>query len=129
MSGDSQGRNLQSYSLPKTWREADVFVPSFAINLQADTLEFDSRPSGFSLVTRSSIEDRRQNFVIELLQGELTMGALAARTMLTSCALQPGLRVMGVWKQIQSVRPEVPGYILVPTPISQICGDIALATR
>ncbi len=121
-----------------------------------------------SLVTRSNMEDRRQNFVIELLQGihtaksmameslmlrryerlqyqsagsiydlskinsisqgvgatfsqlavicfvgvgsiavvqgDLTMGALAAGTMLTSRALQPGLRAMGVWTQFQSVR-------------------------
>ncbi|MDX1736266.1 MAG: ABC transporter transmembrane domain-containing protein, partial [Halioglobus sp.] len=121
-----------------------------------------------SLVTRSDMEDRRQNFVIELLQGihtaksmameslmmrryerlqlqsaegiyelskinsvsqgigatfsqlavicfvgigsvsvvtgSLTMGGLAACTMLTSRALQPGLRAMGVWTQFQSVR-------------------------
>ncbi|NND66102.1 MAG: ATP-binding cassette domain-containing protein [Halioglobus sp.] len=121
-----------------------------------------------SLATRSDMEDRRQNFVIELLQGihtaksmameslmlrryerlqlqsaegiydlskdnsvsqgigatfsqlavicfvgvgsiavvggDLTMGGLAACTMLTSRALQPGLRAMGVWTQFQSVR-------------------------
>lgn len=121
-----------------------------------------------ALVTRSNMEDRRQNFIIELLQGvhtvkamametlmmrryerlqvqsaesvydlskinsistgvgatfsqlaticfvgigsisvvhgEMTMGGLAACTMLTSRALQPGLRAMGVWSQFQSVR-------------------------
>ena len=121
-----------------------------------------------SLVTRSNMEDRRQNFVIELLQGihtaksmameslmlrryerlqyqsadsiydlskinsisqgigatfsqlaiisfvgvgsiavvngSLTVGGLAAGTMLTSRVLQPGLRAMGVWIQFQSVR-------------------------
>ncbi|GAB5451547.1 MAG: ABC transporter transmembrane domain-containing protein [Halioglobus sp.] len=121
-----------------------------------------------SLATRANMEDRRQNFVIELLQGihtaksmameslmlrryerlqlqsaegiydlakinsvsqgigatfsqlavicfvgvgsvsvvsgSLTMGGLAACTMLTSRALQPGLRAMGVWTQFQSVR-------------------------
>ncbi len=121
-----------------------------------------------SLVARSNMEDRRQNFLIELLQGihtaksmameslmlrryerlqvqsaegiydlskvnsvsqgigatfsqlaticfvgigsiavvkgDLTMGGLAACTMLTSRALQPGLRAMGVWTQFQSVR-------------------------
>lgn len=121
-----------------------------------------------ALVTRSNMEDRRQNFIIELLQGvhtvkalametlmmrryerlqvqsaesvydlskinsistgvgatfsqlaticfvgigsvsvvhgDMTMGGLAACTMLTSRALQPGLRAMGVWTQFQSVR-------------------------
>lgn len=121
-----------------------------------------------ALVTRSDMEDRRQNFIIELLQGvhtvksmametlmlrryerlqvqsaesvyelskinsistgvgatfsqlaticfvgigsvsvvsgDLTMGGLAACTMLTSRSLQPGLRAMGVWTQFQSVR-------------------------
>jgi ATP-binding cassette subfamily C protein LapB len=121
-----------------------------------------------SLVHRSDMEDRRQNFVIELLRGihtaksmamesqmmrryerlqfqsaegiydlskinsvsqgigatfsqlavisfvgvgsvavvngSLTIGGLAACTMLTSRALQPGLRAMGVWTQFQSVR-------------------------
>lgn len=121
-----------------------------------------------ALVTRSNMEDRRQNFIIELLQGvhtvksmametlmlrryerlqvqsaesiyelskinsistgvgatfsqlaticfvgigsvsvvsgDLTMGGLAACTMLTSRSLQPGLRAMGVWTQFQSVR-------------------------
>ncbi|MEZ5566885.1 MAG: ATP-binding cassette domain-containing protein [Halioglobus sp.] len=121
-----------------------------------------------SLVAKSEMEDRRQNFVIELLQGihtaksmameslmlrryeklqaqsaqgiydlsrinsvsqgigatfsqlavisfvgvgsvavvsgSLTMGGLAACTMLTSRTLQPGLRAMGVWTQFQSVR-------------------------
>ena len=121
-----------------------------------------------ALVNRSNMEDRRQNFIIELLQGvhtvksmametlmlrryerlqvqsaesifelskinsistgvgatfsqlaticfvgigsvavvkgDLTMGGLAACTMLTSRSLQPGLRAMGVWTQFQSVR-------------------------
>lgn len=121
-----------------------------------------------ALVTRSDMEDRRQNFIIEMLQGvhtvkamamesmmlrryerlqvqsaesvfdlskinsvsqgvgatfsqlavicfvgigsisvvggDLTMGGLAACTMLTSRALQPGLRAMGVWTQFQGVR-------------------------
>jgi len=34
----------------------------------------------------------------------MTMGGLAACTMLTSRALQAGLRAMGVWTQFQSVR-------------------------
>ncbi len=121
-----------------------------------------------SLSNRSTMEDRRQNFVIELLQGihtaksmameslmmrryerlqyqsaesiydlskinsissgvgatfsqlaiisfvgigaasvvsgDLTVGALAAGTMLTSRVLQPGLRAMSVWTQFQGVR-------------------------
>ncbi|MFK7975145.1 MAG: peptidase domain-containing ABC transporter [Halioglobus sp.] len=120
-----------------------------------------------ALVTRSNMEDRRQNFIIELLQGvhtvksmametlmlrryerlqvqsaesifelskinsistgvgatfsqlaticfvgigsvsvvtgDMSMGGLAACTMLTSRSLQPGLRAMGVWTQFQSV--------------------------
>jgi len=39
-----------------------------------------------------------------VLSGELTVGALAAGTMLTSRVLQPGLRAMAVWVQFQSVR-------------------------
>ena len=121
-----------------------------------------------ALLTRSTMEDRRQNFIIEILQsihtvksmameafmlrryeklqlqsaesiydlsrlnsivqgiaasfsqlavisfvgigsvyvvhGELTMGGLAAGTMLTSRALQPGLKAMNIWIQFQTVR-------------------------
>ncbi len=39
-----------------------------------------------------------------VVSGDLTLGALAAGTMLTSRVLQPGLRAMGVWTQFQSVR-------------------------
>jgi len=39
-----------------------------------------------------------------VVDGDLTLGALAAGTMLTSRVLQPGLRAMGVWTQFQSVR-------------------------
>jgi ATP-binding cassette subfamily C protein LapB len=41
---------------------------------------------------------------ISVVKGDLTMGGLAACTMLTSRSLQPGLRAMGVWTQFQSVR-------------------------
>lgn len=41
---------------------------------------------------------------IAVVQGDLTVGGLAAGTMLTSRVLQPGLRAMGVWTQFQSVR-------------------------
>ena len=41
---------------------------------------------------------------IFVVHGELTMGALAAGTMLTSRALQPGLKAMNIWIQFQSVR-------------------------
>jgi len=121
-----------------------------------------------ALVNRSTMEDRRQNFIIEILQGihtvksmamepfmlrryeklqlqsaesiyelsrlnsvvqgigatfsqlavitfvgigsiyvvneQLTIGALAAGTMLTSRVLQPGLKAMNIWIQFQSVR-------------------------
>ena len=121
-----------------------------------------------TLVTRSTMEDRRQNFIIEILQGihtvksmameafmlrryeklqlqsaesvyelsrlnsiiqgigatfsqlsvvsfvgvgsiyvvagDLTIGGLAAGTMLTSRVLQPGLKAMNIWIQFQSVR-------------------------
>jgi len=121
-----------------------------------------------ALVTRSVMEDRRQNFIIEILQGihtvksmamepfmlrryeklqlqsaesiyelsrlnsvvqgigatfsqlavisfvgfgsiyvvhgDLTIGGLAAGTMLTSRVLQPGLKAMNIWIQFQSVR-------------------------
>jgi len=39
-----------------------------------------------------------------VVSGDLTVGALAAGTMLTSRVLQPGLRAMAVWVQFQSVR-------------------------
>lgn len=39
-----------------------------------------------------------------VVSGNLTIGALAAGTMLTSRVLQPGLRAMNVWTQFQSVR-------------------------
>ncbi len=39
-----------------------------------------------------------------VVHGELTVGALAAGTMLSSRVLQPGLRAMGFWSQFQSVR-------------------------
>jgi len=41
---------------------------------------------------------------ISVISGDLTMGALAAGTMLSSRVLQPGLRAMGFWTQFQSVR-------------------------
>jgi ATP-binding cassette subfamily C protein LapB len=41
---------------------------------------------------------------IAVVGGDLTIGGLAAGTMLTSRVLQPGLRAMGVWTQFQSVR-------------------------
>ena len=40
---------------------------------------------------------------VSVVSGDLTMGGLAACTMLTSRSLQPGLRAMGVWTQFQSV--------------------------
>jgi len=39
-----------------------------------------------------------------VVSGDLTVGALAAGTMLTSRVLQPGLRAMAVWVQFQTVR-------------------------
>ena len=41
---------------------------------------------------------------LSVVDGDLTMGALAAGTMLSSRVLQPGLRAMGFWTQFQSVR-------------------------
>lgn len=39
-----------------------------------------------------------------VISGDLSIGALAAGTMLTGRALQPGIRAMGVWSQFQAVR-------------------------
>ncbi|HHJ12265.1 MAG TPA: ATP-binding cassette domain-containing protein [Chromatiales bacterium] len=39
-----------------------------------------------------------------VLDGQLTVGALAAGTMLSSRVLQPGLKAMGIWTQFQSIR-------------------------
>ncbi len=39
-----------------------------------------------------------------VIDGILTVGALAAGTMLSSRVLQPGLRAMGLWIQFQSIR-------------------------
>ncbi len=41
---------------------------------------------------------------IFVVHGDITMGALAAGTMLTSRVLQPGLKAMNIWIQFQSVR-------------------------
>lgn len=41
---------------------------------------------------------------IAVISGDLSIGALAAGTMLTSRVLQPGLRAMTVWTQFQAVR-------------------------
>ncbi|MES9853235.1 MAG: ABC transporter transmembrane domain-containing protein [Candidatus Thiodiazotropha sp. L084R] len=41
---------------------------------------------------------------LSVISGELTVGALAAGTMLTGRVLQPGLKAMGLWTQFQSVR-------------------------
>lgn len=145
-----------------------VFVPIVLIVIFLLVSMGTGRQLHSSLETRSNMEDRRQNFIIELLQGihtaksmameslmlrryerlqfqsaesiydlskinsisqgvgatfsqlavisfvgvgsiavvqgDLTIGGLAAGTMLTSRVLQPGLRAMGVWTQFQSVR-------------------------
>jgi len=39
-----------------------------------------------------------------VIEGTLSMGALAASTMLSNRILQPGLKAMGLWTQFQSVR-------------------------
>ncbi len=41
---------------------------------------------------------------LEVISGNLTIGALAAGTMLSSRVLQPGLKAMGLWTQFQSIR-------------------------
>ncbi|MET0047936.1 MAG: ABC transporter transmembrane domain-containing protein [Sedimenticola sp.] len=41
---------------------------------------------------------------IYVVAGDLTVGALAAGTMLSGRVLQPGLKAMGLWTQFQSVR-------------------------
>jgi len=41
---------------------------------------------------------------IYVIQGSLSIGALAASTMLSNRVLQPGLKAMGLWTQFQSVR-------------------------
>lgn len=41
---------------------------------------------------------------LSVISGDLTVGALAAGTMLSSRVLQPGLRAMGFWIQFQSLR-------------------------
>lgn len=41
---------------------------------------------------------------IYVVHGDLTIGGLAAGTMLTSRVLQPGLKAMNIWIQFQSVR-------------------------
>lgn len=39
-----------------------------------------------------------------VIEGDLTVGALAAGTMLSSRVLQPGLKAMGFWSQFQTLR-------------------------
>ena len=41
---------------------------------------------------------------LSVLSGDLSVGALAAGTMLSGRVLQPGLKAMGLWTQFQSVR-------------------------
>jgi len=41
---------------------------------------------------------------IYVINGDLTVGALAAGTMLSSRVLQPGLKAMGFWSQFQTLR-------------------------
>lgn len=41
---------------------------------------------------------------VDVIHGNLSIGALAAGTMLTGRILQPGLKAMGLWTQYQSVR-------------------------
>jgi len=41
---------------------------------------------------------------LSVISGELSIGALAAGTMLSGRILQPGLRAMGLWTQFQSLR-------------------------
>lgn len=41
---------------------------------------------------------------ISVISGDLTVGALAAGTMLSSRVLQPGLKAMGFWSQFQTLR-------------------------
>lgn len=41
---------------------------------------------------------------LSVISGDLSVGALAAGTMLTGRVLQPGLKAMGLWTQFQSVR-------------------------
>jgi len=55
----------------------------------------------FSQVAVISFVSIGSLFVID---GELTMGALAAGTMLSGRVLQPGLKAMGLWTQFQSIR-------------------------
>jgi ATP-binding cassette subfamily C protein LapB len=158
-----------------------LIVIFFIVSLRSGTQLRDA------LMTRSNMEDRRQNFIIELLQGvhtvkamametlmmrryerlqvqsaesvydlskinsvstgigatfsqlaticfvgigsvsvvagDMTMGGLAACTMLTSRALQPGLRAMGVWSQFQSVRLAIKKVNELFSLPSEISGD------
>lgn len=41
---------------------------------------------------------------LSVISGDLTVGALAAGTMLSSRVLQPGLKAMGFWSQFQTLR-------------------------
>lgn len=41
---------------------------------------------------------------LSVISGDLTVGALAAGTMLSGRVLQPGLKAMGLWSQFQSLR-------------------------
>lgn len=145
-----------------------IFIPITLLLLFLVVSVITGRHLHEALVTRSTMEDRRQNFLIETLQGIhtiksmamesfmlrryeklqaqsagsvfelskinsvaqgigatfsqlsavsfvtigsfyvidgiLTIGALAAGTMLSSRVLQPGLRAMGLWIQFQSIR-------------------------
>jgi ATP-binding cassette, subfamily C, bacterial LapB len=145
-----------------------IFIPVVLLLLFLVVSIITGRHLHEALVTRSTMEDHRQNFLIETLQGihtiksmamesfmlrryeklqaqsagsvfelskinsvaqgigatfsqlsavsfvaigsfhvidgALTIGALAAGTMLSSRVLQPGLRAMGLWIQFQSIR-------------------------
>jgi ATP-binding cassette subfamily C protein LapB len=62
---------------------------------------------------------------LSVISGELTVGALAAGTMLSGRVLQPGLKAMGLWTQFQSVRLSLEHRQEINQLPAEISGDYA----
>jgi ATP-binding cassette subfamily C protein LapB len=62
---------------------------------------------------------------LSVISGELTVGALAAGTMLSGRVLQPGLKAMGLWTQFQSVRLSLEHRQEINQLPAEVSGDYA----
>ncbi len=64
-----------------------------------------------------------------VIDGTLTVGALAAGTMLSGRVLQPGLKAMSLWTQFQSVRLALDRCAEIYRLPQEVSGKIAEGNR